>query len=253
MRILQLNPIEVNSFTRSYDNIIRNNIIVGKCKKDNYYLSDLYFPPVILKNNEIIVKAVLKMYCNDVCGSCDSITVCINNDNVSADIKREGNYEWDITSLIKSHGEHNLKLCAYSKTWIRQCNIKEFETLDFNTMPVLEVIVDEVTPNIDNKIVNIVNEYTSTQRIRHSDWMDCISFNEFYYFVKNLGSSDLEVAIEISPDKNLVYQDTDYETIEANKVYYMQPMRKSRFVRLSYKNLLPNSANLIKVWLQGKI
>lgn len=253
MRILQFNPFEVKSFIRNCDNLIKNSILVGKCKDDGFYLSELYFPPVLINHTEIFVKAVLKMYCKKICGSNDSITICINNNDVSADIQNEGFYEWDVTSLIKNYSEHNFKLCAYSKTWISQCNIKKFEALDLNAMPVLEVFVDDVTPNPNKNIVNIVNEYVSTKRIRHSDWIDCISLNKYYYFIKNFGNSDVGVSIEISPDKNLVYQDADFVTIKANEVIYLQPMRDSQYIRLLYKNISSNSTNIIKAWLQGNI
>ncbi|MGB4438533.1 MAG: DUF6385 domain-containing protein [Sedimentibacter sp.] len=253
MRILQINPIEVNSYVRNCDNINGNSILVGKWKDDAYYLSDLYFPPVLIKHTEIFVKAVLKMYCKKICGSNDSITVYINNNNVSADIQSEGFYEWDVTELLKSCGKHNFKLCAYAKKCIGHCNIKEFEAVDINTMPVLEVFVGDAKPNPDNKVVNIVNEYASTLSLRHTDWIDVMSLNKYYYFVKNFGNSDVGIIVEISPDKKIVYQDSELFTINASEVIYLQPMRNSQYVRLSYKNLSSNCYNLIKVWFQGKL
>lgn len=253
MRILQINPIEVKSFIKNCDNINQNSILVGKCMDDAYYLSDLYFPPVLIDHTEIFVKAVLKMYCKKICGSNDSITVYINNNSVSADMQNVGFYKWDVTSLIKSCDNQNLKLCAYVKKCISQCNMVEFEAYDLNTIPVLEVFIDDATQDANNKVVNIVNKYISTQPIRHSDWIDCSFLNQYYYFVKNFGNSDIGISIEISPDKNLVYKDTDFVTIKANEVIYLQPMRASRYIRLSYKNLSSSCYNLIKVWLQGKI
>lgn len=254
MRILQLNPIEVKSFERNCDNIYRDRILVGKCKDDDdYYLSDLYFPPVLMNDDEIIVKAVLKMYCKKICDYNDCIIVCINNNNVCADIQSDGFYEWDVTSLIKSCGKHNFELCAYAKKSISQCSMKEFEAANYRTMPVIEVTIEDVLPIHDFEIVNVVKKYASTQSLQYTDWIDCMSLNKYYYFVKNLGNSDVGVIVQISPDKKLVYQDSEIFTIKANEVIYLQPMRDSRYIRLSYINLSLNSYNLIKVWCQGKI
>lgn len=251
MHVLQFNPIEVESFIKDCNNVNRNCILVGKCRCDSYYLSNLKFKPIVINENEIIVNAVLKMHCKNVCSPYDCINICINNDDINKDVYGEGNYEWDVSSLISSCRNHNLNLCVYPKMWISHCGIKEFEAIDYKTMPVLEIIIDNKLPNPDHNIVNYVTDYTATSKVRYSEWIDCSSLSNYYYFIKNTGDSDVVVSIEISPDKKLIFQDSENLLVKAKEVSYMQPMRESRYVRLSYKNL-SNSYSLIKVWLQGK-
>ncbi|MBP1927093.1 hypothetical protein J2Z76_002966 [Sedimentibacter acidaminivorans] len=251
MHVLQFNPIEVESFIKGCDNVNRNCILVGKCRCNSYYLSNLIFKPILINDNEIIVNAVLKMHCKNACSSYDCINICINNDDINEDVYGKGDYEWDVTNLVTSCNNHNLNLFIYPKMWISHCSIKEFEAIDYKKMPVLEIIVDNKLPNPDHNIVNFVTDYTATRNLRYTEWIDCSLLNKYYYFIKNSGDSDIVVSIEISPDKNLVFQDSEELIIKAKEVSYLQPMRESQFVRLSYKNL-SNSCSLIKVWLQGK-
>ncbi|MFZ7130774.1 MAG: DUF6385 domain-containing protein [Eubacteriales bacterium] len=248
MSILQVNPIEIKSYTKHCNNMSRNSILIGKRNDDNYYKSELTFKPIILKNDEIIIKAVLKMRCISVCNSYDYMNICINNDNVNLAVHCTGSYEWDVTSIVKCGSMHNLKLCAYTNDRISCCSIKIFEALDKNMKPVLELIVSDGSHNP----VDIVEDYISTNQLSYSPWIDCICLNKYYYFFNNVGISDVEVYIEISPNKSWVYQDSGPFIIKANEVSYLVPMRESGFIRISYKNVLLGNANIIKVWFQGK-
>ncbi len=101
-------------------------------------------------------------------------------------------------------------------------------------------------------IVDIVKDYCSTNILKYSDWIDCASLNKYYYFVKNLGYSDVEAYIEISPDKKLVYTDSDKIVIKSCEVSYFQPLRESRYIRFSYRSISPEGVNLITSWFQAK-
>ncbi len=251
MRILHLNPIEAESFIRNCDNVNKNSILIGKCKYDSYYLSNLTFNTILTNPNEFLANAVLKMYCKKACGSHDYVTICINTDDISENVIGEGYYEWDVTNLVKNCNNQTLNLRVYSKMWISQCGIREFEAIDSNTMPVLKLTIDEELSNPDCNIVNIVNEYISNNYLSYSEWIECISLNKYYYFIENLGDSDVTVYIEVSPDKKIIYKDSEFLIIKSKEVAYLQPMRDSRYIRLSYENVSLNSSNLIKVWYQG--
>lgn len=252
MKIIEVNPIEVKSFIRNYNYIYLNRILVGKCHEDNYCLSELIFPPILKNSNEIITKAVLKLYCKNGFGQQKNINVCVNNDDLYLDVSEIGNYEWDVTSVLKFCKDSYLKFCIYPKDYIICCGIKEFEALDDKLCPVLELIVDNKIPDPDDKIFNNVKVYKSTKSLKHSEWIDCICLDSYYYFIENLGINDVEIFIDVSPDKKIVFQDSGPFNIKGNGTLYLQPMRESRFIRISYKNSLSNHMNLIKVWLQGK-
>lgn len=101
-------------------------------------------------------------------------------------------------------------------------------------------------------IIDIVKDYSSNNDTNYSDWIDCCNLNKYYYFVKNLGNSDVLAYIEISPDKNLVFRDSDEIIIKSLQVSYLQPLRESRYIRFSYKNLSSTTTNLITAWFQAK-
>ncbi|MPW27255.1 hypothetical protein GC105_15920 [Alkalibaculum sp. M08DMB] len=246
MRTLQVNPIEVKSYTEYCKNIRRDIILVGKCSDDNYYLSELIFKP-ILYTNMIVNKAILKMYCKSVCSEKDSMNICINNDLISVKVFNVGTYKWDITSILECRNGDNLKLRVYTKDKMRCCGLKEFESIDKKKGPVLELTMSDIF-----KPVNIVEEYLSTNILNYSNWIDCINLNKYYYFIENLGSSGVEIFIEISPDKSIVFQDSGPFLITANSVLYLQPMRESQYVRISYRSVQSSSINLIKLWFQSK-
>lgn len=102
-------------------------------------------------------------------------------------------------------------------------------------------------------IFDIVKDYYSYSITNYSDWIDCCNLNKYYYFIKNLGIIDVVAYIEISPDKNLVYRDSDEIIIKSLQVSYLQPLRESRYIRFSYNNLNSTSTNLITSWFQAKL
>ncbi|WP_313340396.1 DUF6385 domain-containing protein [Sedimentibacter sp.] len=101
-------------------------------------------------------------------------------------------------------------------------------------------------------IVNNVIDYCSNSVINYSDWIDCASLNKYYYFIKNYGDSEVEVYIEISPNRCLVCKDSDQIIVRSSEVAYLQPLRESRYVRFSYRNLNSPVYNLITAYFQGK-
>ena len=107
-------------------------------------------------------------------------------------------------------------------------------------------------PETSNGIINIVKNYYPHKILQYSDWIDCASLNKYYYFVQNLGYGDVEAYIEISPDKKLVYKDSDKIIIKSCEVSYLQPLRDSRYIRFSYKSLNSAGISLITTWFQAK-
>lgn len=107
-------------------------------------------------------------------------------------------------------------------------------------------------PVTSHGIVNIVKNYYPHKILQYSDWIDCSALNKYYYFVQNLGYGDVEAYIEISPDKKLVYKDSDKIIIKSCEVSYLQPLRDSRYIRFSYKSLNSAGISLITTWFQAK-
>lgn len=252
MRILNVTPIEVKSFVnRSNDGCI-DSILIGKCNDNVYYISRLKFSPIFIKNNEILRKASLKMHCIKTSKPNTNLNICINDDNVYLSVCNKGNYEWDVSSIMRYGETSNLDFCIYTKDRINGCVLKEFEAFEINKQPILSLIIDEILPNPSNSLLNIVKEYFSTGIQKQTDWIDCVSFYKYYYFIQNSGDLSVKVYIEISPDKNLVFVDSGPFVINPDQTLYLLPMRDSRFVRITFLNLESTRINPIQVWFQGK-
>lgn len=252
MRILQINPIQVNSFARHCDNIIENSILVGKSYDCIYFSSELTFPPFFIEPNESIVKATLKMYCKKVWGNHIQTNICINNENISTLVSGKGNYEWDVTNILKNIEADNFKLCAFTKDQTDCCSIKEFEPLFYNKKPLLELFLDKTPPEPSHKFINIIEECTARELLQYSNWIDCSTLNQYTYFIQNLGNHDVKIETEVSPDKTMLCKDTGPFLVKPNEVIYQQPLRAAQFLRISYKNVSSSEPTLIKVWYQGK-
>lgn len=138
--------------------------------------------------------------------------------------------------------------------FVKSWPISKYEELDCCFCPIQELAIEKGIRNYNchNNIVNYVKMYMSTKVLKHTDWIDCVGLKNYYYFVDNFGSNDVDLCIEISPDRNMALTESGPFKLSAGKILYLQPMRDSRFVRLSYVNQELKSCNPIKVWLQGK-
>lgn len=133
---------------------------------------------------------------------------------------------------------------------MNQMQINDLSPIDINKTYTNRC--DSSKSTVHSCIVNIVKDYYSTNILKYSDWIDCTSFDKYYYFIQNSGFADIEVYIEISPNKKIVYRDSDSIVIKCREVSYLQPLRDSRYIRFSYKNLNPAGVNSITSWFQSK-
>lgn len=247
MRIISVNPIAV--YNNSFDDTNKNSILVGKCYGELYIESNLVFPKISKSKKEELVKATLKMYCESTCGSSDSFQVCINTEEANTMVYGTGNYEWDVTPFMEFND--NFELCVFTKDQIEGCGIKEFEAFGCSSTPVLELIIEEAPQRPRKKMINIIEDCNSMITPKYSNWIDCTNFDEFYYFIRNLGSSEIEISLEISPDKNMKYIDSGPYIIKPKEVSYHMPLRYSKYIRVKYKNI-SSSSNKVKIWFQAK-
>lgn len=247
MRILSVDPIAV--YNNSFDDTNENSILVGKCYGELYVESNLVFRKISKSKKEELIKATLKMYCDNTCGSSAPFQVCINTEEVSTVVSGIGNYEWNVTSFIEFND--NFELCVFTKDQINGCGMKKFEVFGCSSTPVLELIIDEVDQNPERKIIDLVEECISATLPQHTDWIDCSNFDEYYYFIQNLGKSDIEIYLEISPDKNMKYTDSGPYMIRSKEVSYHMPYRFSKYIRIKYKNI-SSTSNKVKIWFQAK-
>lgn len=117
--------------------------------------------------------------------------------------------------------------------------------------PIPEFSINERIPCYNN-IVNNVKIYMSTNILKYTDWIDSAGLKSYYYFIQNFGNNDVNISLEISPDKNISLTESGSFRLNPSKTLYLQPNRDSRFIRLTYINKDSKNCNPIKVWLQGK-
>ncbi|WP_206458613.1 DUF6385 domain-containing protein [Anaerovorax sp. IOR16] len=252
MRILQINPIEIKSFARHCDNIINDTILVGKGSDCIYFNAELTFLPFITNPNETIVRATLKMYCKKIWGNHNPTVICINSNNVGTMIFEKGYYEWDVTNIIKTIRKKPFDLRAYTNNQSECCSIKEFEPFYHDKKPILEVFLETVPPDPSHRLINIIEDCVAREHVQYCNWMDCSSMDDYTYFIQNLGHQEVEIDIQISPDKNMICNDSGPTLIKPNEVVYQEPLRTARYVRVSYKTISSSQPTPIKVWYQGK-
>lgn len=255
MRISQLYPIAVQTLRRGLDNCedrMTKCIVVGKSNINNSYISELKFPPIVLNEDEMVQQAVLKLFCKRVCGSNETLKICINwDDNNCTCVDYIGAYEWDVTNIIQSNNKVHMTLCADTNCSLDRCGLKEFEVYDYNTKPLLELVI--VKKNSTGHIFeNCINEYWASSCYQNTSWIDTSCFNDYYFFIENLGESAVEIVQEISPGPNMIFQDVGPTELQSHQTGYFVPLRVSQFVRISFKSIGEGHINLIKVWFQGK-
>ncbi len=248
MRVMQINPVEVKSFGKLCGKGCKNKIFVGKCNDGSNIFANIIFPAIHVKRNEALTKVLLKMHCRKIYGSFHDVDVYINSEQVSTMVSRPGDYEWDVTELIKQGS----KLWIYAKNCADSCGYAEFGAPKDAPCPFLELTVEELYPDGCGNEINIVKEYLSKEIPQYSGWMNCGLLDKYYYFVRNSGEEPVELSVEISPDGELPFLDSGPFTLEAGGLTYLPPMRVSRFVRISFQNTAGGGTNLIKTWFQGR-
>ncbi|MBN7771820.1 DUF6385 domain-containing protein [Clostridium aminobutyricum] len=255
MRISQLYPVAVQTYIdgrNNGDDRMTECIVVGKCNTNIYYASDLIFPPILLGDDEVVQRAVLKMFCKRVCGSFENINVCINDSNNCIRVDQMGIYAWDVTKSINLNNRERFVVCAHTKDLINTCTIREFEAFECHTKPVLELTIANEMPESQHRFVNLVKEYWVDDIWKNTEWIDTSWFEDYYFFIENVSGNVVEFMLEISPDKNMVFQDTGPIALAAQETAYLQPMRVAQFLRLSYKNVAVSQSNQIRICFQGK-
>ncbi len=251
MRILQINPIEVNSFARHCDNLIDDTVLIGKGTDHMSFQASLCFLPFVVDANESIVKATLRIYCKKIWGYHNATNICINNDEINSVVTEKGFYEWNVTDCIHKNRLEPFCLQLYAKPLPRCCSIKEFEALHDGRKPVLEILLETQSPSPSPDIVNIVEDCIAKEYVQYSSWTDCSTLNSYTYFIQNSGAGNVEIEVQISPDQNLICNDSETVIVNPDQVIYQEPLRIARYVRIAYKSASAQTA-YIKIWYQGK-
>ncbi len=234
--------------TNSVNNSVSKNcntLIVGKCGRD-YYTSNLIFDPIILDENVYIKKAELFMYCEELY-SCNKINVYVEKNEIKNTITNIGWYKWDVSSIFKDSHVATTNLYIYTDDLI-SCGLCKFTSIKGENKPYIVITLEK--DHHKHNIINIVEEHSTADIYNYTSWFKCIDIDDYFYFVKNIGKSDVEVIVQISPDKINTFIDNGPYIIKPNDTQSIIPLRRSFFVRLAFRNATQTNSK-IKVWLQG--
>lgn len=245
---IRLNPLNIESFGPCYPAGRINCILIGRRNPAGQYFANLIFPTIALAESEVVERAVLRLYCSCV-DNTNQVSICVNGSCICQPVCATGWYEWDVTSIVTQGFCTDWQFCLLSPNET-ECSLKQFEACAAGYRPVLELCVNEVP---DSCIVDIVKEYTAGEATQYTNWIDGSYLRNYYYFVENQGSTQIEAKIQVSPDKTMVVTDSEPATVEPQQTSYFIALRPSRFVRLSFRNVSGNCANPMKVWFQGQL
>ncbi|HEX2938697.1 MAG TPA: DUF6385 domain-containing protein [Ruminiclostridium sp.] len=98
---------------------------------------------------------------------------------------------------------------------------------------------------------DIIRYFYSSEIMKYSEWIDCSAYSQYYYFIKNLSASDIELNLFISPDKTLSVIDSETLIIKPDETIYLVPLRQSRYVRVGFNNVDSTEQNYIEIWFQA--
>jgi len=252
MRIVQLVPTEIKCFGRFPGSIGNRPLLVGSCNLTARLFSRLKFPQYEADPRETIQKAILKLTCIRSCGKRDFISIGINA-TIRQTVCEIGCYEWDITGSFSHKAGEIIELYLYPVEKGPSCGVREFETIDPATKPVLVLFLDRPEDeNHQTRSVDIVRTLKAVNMPSHSEWIDCFHLQKYYFFLKSEGCRSVEVSMEISPDRQLTVVDSGPFPILPGETIYLEPNRFSRFVRLSFWNQDFGRPNALRMWFQGK-
>lgn len=249
IRTLRIDPTGVKSFGGTCVFGCENLILAGRGYDPSCYSANLTFPPVMITEDEVIKSAALRLCCNRTFGSRQPLGICVNDAEYCQMVGGPGAYEWNVAGLVA--GDRETRFCLYAGDQALCCGLRQFEAAAPNSRPVLEVVIDDAPPCPALRPINIVKKHESRPALNHSDWIECLTLQNYFYFIKNLGTRAVNICVEISPDQRLTVTDQGPITIAAGETNYLPPLRRSGFVRLSYRNQSGGGVNPILVWFQG--
>ncbi|GEM_PF-5277167 len=247
MDVIRIKPIFCTSNIEHCNCCEYNNLIVGTCDRF-YYTSNLVFKPITLYNDAYIKKAELFLYCEDICG-CNSCNINVEKDHISNTIFGVNWYNWNVSEIFKNSHTSSINLCLYSNGFANY-GICKFSTINSINQPYIELTIDKEEHHNQNEI-NIIEEYSTNDLYNYTSWFKCLDISSYFYFIKNIGNSAVEINVQISPDKINTFIDNGPFVIKPMETQSIIPLRVSYYVRLSFKNAIQFNNSRIKVWLQG--
>lgn len=253
IREIQIPFLDAWTVVMPREKVLENTIFIGGELNAIEYEGHIVFQMPELEDKESIQSATLKMYCENHWNWTKHMQISINHDNIKKNVTNNGFYTWDITSLVTGHHEPLLECIAYTKHDKGPFAKKIFSTFPHSYAPVLglEIYKEPFIPPPKPDLDTFVQTYTVTDEPGFTKWLTCHHFRYHYFFVENEGHTPVEIDVQISPDRHMVYKDYGTAYLKAGSTGHMESIRRSAYIRLRFKSQTEGEHSKIKVFFQG--
>jgi len=123
-----------------------------------------------------------------------------------------------------------------------------FDIQRHETLPVLELFFKESDPRCSEGCFSDI--YPVGEQIGYSHWKESCGHTLYTFFVQNLGTSDVEVFVQISPDRHAVVDENALYPVMARQTEAIVPQKFAFFTRLAFRTAEPHVKSAVKVWFQ---
>ena len=157
---------------------------------------------------------------------CFNSLVYINDPSIYQIVSNPGIYEWNITNLLDNIDIFSLSVFIADNNFACQfCRLNN--------------LFDNILLKINNKknYLEIIKIYFSKNSACYTDWINTLPYERNMYFVKNEGTGNVETDAFISLNKIDCTLDSGPYIIPSKKTITISPLRFTRYIRLSFKNI----------------
>ncbi|MFZ5965981.1 MAG: DNRLRE domain-containing protein [Bacillota bacterium] len=252
---------------------------LGKIRANNIYRMLFKFPLSMIPEQCIILKAVLKLYVQSVGTYTNSIftpfiivqdwsvtTINWNNQpnfspNISGEsvsINRPNFYTFNITEMVQMWYENAIPNYGFiiKNNEIRNGTNKQITTvINSNLSPTVEIyygLKTEIQPP-STIFIEKYEEMNTDELYRFSSVIDMSLTKTITYYIENIGDSDVEAVLQLSPDGIHFFDDAPVNTvIYPNELSYIIPYKFAKYGRLAVRNTQQGQTSTIRIWYQSQ-
>jgi len=179
----------------------------------------------------------------------------------TVEVNGDGWCKWDITKVVDVWIRKNTdNFGILFKTAEKECSgirrffpVNNLNTKEFN--PFINIQYrhkDEVSQN-SRRTVSLFEQHKTSDSLKYSKWFDSSDLSTYSFFIENVGERPAEVFIQLSPDRNTIYNEKNIFTIQTNSSKVILPLEYSFFCRLAFKSSFHESNTILKMWFQAHV
>lgn len=147
---------------------------------------------------------------------------------------------------VGSSGDENFGVLL--KTQENRVDVVGFGVQHHRTMPVLDIVYGQSDAQCPEGC--FFECYPVFHRLGASQWKHSYDRTMYTFFVRNMGDSDVEVFVQISPDQRAVVDENAVFRIAPHQTEAIVPQTFAFFTRLAFRTIDAHAKSTIKVWFQ---